>query len=68
MCNCVIGPYATISENCIVSESIIRNSILCPEAKVEKSMLDNSIIGMNAVVKGNFKKLNAGDSSEIEFY
>ncbi|MDF1612992.1 sugar phosphate nucleotidyltransferase [Stygiobacter electus] len=66
--NSVIGPYTTISENCIVEESIIRNSILSPNAKVEKSMLDNSIIGMNAVVKGNYKKLNAGDSSEIEFY
>ncbi len=66
--NSVIGPYTTISENCIVEESIIRNSILSPNAKVEKSMLDNSIIGMNAVVKGNYKKLNAGYSSEIEFY
>lgn len=66
--NCVIGPYTTISENCIVEESIIRNSILSPNAIVKKSMLDNSIIGMNAVVKGNYKKLNAGDSSEIEFY
>ncbi len=66
--NSVIGPYTTISENCIVEESIIRNSILSPNAKVEKSMLDNSIIGMNAVVRGNYKKLNAGDSSEIEFY
>ncbi len=66
--NSVIGPFATISENCEVNESIIKNSILCPSAKVERSMLDNSIIGINAVVKGNYKKLNAGDSSEIEFY
>ena len=64
----VIGPFATISENCVVKESIIKNSILSPSSQVEKTMLDNSIIGMNAVVKGNFKKLNAGDSSEIEFY
>ncbi|MCX7876527.1 MAG: sugar phosphate nucleotidyltransferase [Melioribacteraceae bacterium] len=66
--NCVIGPNTTIAENCIVEESIIKNSILSPNARVEKSMLDNSIIGMNAIIKGNYKKLNAGDSSEIEFY
>jgi len=66
--NSVIGPFTTISENCVVEESIIRNSILSPNSRVEKSMLDNSIIGMNAIVKGNYKKLNAGDSSEIEFY
>lgn len=64
----VIGPFTTISENCIVKESIIKNSILSPSSQVERSMLDNSIIGMNAIIKGNFKKLNAGDSSEIEFY
>lgn len=64
----VIGPFTTISENCVVKESIIKNSILSPSSQVEKTMLDNSIIGMNAVVKGNYKKLNAGDSSEIEFY
>lgn len=64
----IIGPFTTISENCLVKESIIKNSILSPNSQVEKSMLDNSIIGMNAIVKGNYKKLNAGDSSEIEFY
>lgn len=64
----IIGPFTTISENCVVKESIIKNSILSPSSQVEKSMLDNSIIGMNAIVKGNYKKLNAGDSSEIEFY
>lgn len=64
----VIGPFTTISEHCVVKESIIKNSILSPSSQVEKSMLDNSIIGMNAIIKGNYKKLNAGDSSEIEFY
>ncbi|MFA7420897.1 MAG: sugar phosphate nucleotidyltransferase [Melioribacteraceae bacterium] len=65
--NSIIGPFTTISEHCIVKESIIKNSILSPSSQVEKSMLDNSIIGMNAIVKGNYKKLNACDSSEIEF-
>ena len=66
--NSVIGPFTTISENCEVVDSIIRNSIVSPGAVVEKAMLDNSIIGSNALVKGSYKKLNAGDSSEIEFY
>lgn len=64
----VIGPYATISEGCRVVDSIIKNSILSPNAIVESSLLESSIIGNNAVVRGNFKKLNAGDSSEIEFF
>jgi glucose-1-phosphate thymidylyltransferase len=64
----IIGPFVTISEGCRVVDSIIKNSILSPNAIVENSLLDNSIIGNNAIIKGNYKKLNAGDSSEIEFY
>ena len=66
--NSVIGPFTTISENCTVADSIIKNTIVSPGAVVEKAMLDNSIIGSNAIIKGSYKKLNAGDSSEIEFY
>jgi len=65
--NCVIGPYTTISENCEVCCSIIRNSIISPGAKISKVILEDSIIGSHALVKSNFKKLNTGDSSEIEF-
>ncbi len=66
--NSVIGPFTTISENCTIADSIIKNTIVSPGAVVEKAMLDNSIIGSNAIIKGSYKKLNAGDSSEIEFY
>ncbi len=65
--NCVIGPFTTISENCEICCSIIRNSIISPGAKISKVILEDSIIGSNALVKSNFKKLNTGDSSEIEF-
>ncbi|MGK9476336.1 sugar phosphate nucleotidyltransferase [Melioribacter sp. OK-6-Me] len=66
--NSVIGPFATISKGCKITDSIIRNSIISEGALIDKSMLENSIIGSNAIVKGNFKRLNTGDSSEIEYY
>lgn len=64
----VIGPYATIAANTIVEDSVIRNSIVSEEAQVFRSLLDNSIIGNHAAVKGAFKRINVGDSSEIDFY
>ena len=66
--NSVIGPYTTISSGCKVTNSVIKDSILGNNAIVDKSLLDNSIIGNNSIVKGSYKRLNSGDSSEIEFY
>jgi glucose-1-phosphate thymidylyltransferase len=65
--NSIVGPFATIGERAIVKDSIIRNSIIGDESSVESVLLDNSIVGNNADVKGTFKRVNAGDSSEIGF-
>jgi glucose-1-phosphate thymidylyltransferase len=66
--NSVIGPHATISSGCKVKECIIKNSIVGSNAQVEKALLDNSIIGNNTLVRGTYKRLNSGDSSEVDFY
>ncbi len=65
--NSIIGPFTTISENCEVSDAIIRNSIISSGAKIGRVILEDSIIGSNAIVNSNYKKMNTGDSSEIEF-
>ncbi len=66
--NSVIGPYTTLDKDCIVKDSIVKNSIVGSKAVVSKALLDNSIIGNNSIVRGLFKRLNSGDSSEIDFY
>jgi glucose-1-phosphate thymidylyltransferase len=66
--NSVIGPYATIDKGCIIKESVIKNSIVGTNSQVSKAMLNGSIIGSNTIVKGAFKRLNIGDSTEIDFY
>ena len=65
--NSIIGPYATIGEGAHVNDSIIRNSIIGDESAVSGVLLDNSIVGNNGAVKGGFKRVNAGDSSEVDF-
>jgi len=64
----VIGPYATIADGAVVVESIVRNSIVSEEAQVYKAMLEDSLVGVNGLVHGSFKRINIGDSSEIEFH
>jgi glucose-1-phosphate thymidylyltransferase len=66
--NSVIGPYTTVDKGCKIEDSIIRNSIVGMNAQVSMSLLDNSIIGNNSIIKGTYKRLNSGDSSEIDFY
>lgn len=66
--NCVVGPYTTVGDNARISESIVRNSIIGEEARVERAMLENSIVGNGSVVRGGYKRINVGGSSEIDFY
>lgn len=66
--NSVVGPYATIAEGALVEDSIVKNSIISEHANVHNALLEDSIIGSNAVVKGGFKRINIGDSSELEYY
>jgi glucose-1-phosphate thymidylyltransferase len=65
--NAIIGPYATVAEGARVENSIIRNSIVSEGASVSNALLEDSIVGSNAVVRGAYKRINVGDSSELEF-
>jgi glucose-1-phosphate thymidylyltransferase len=66
--NSIVGPNATIADHAVVENSIIRNSIIGEGATVVNALLEESLVGTNAVVHGNYKRVNIGDSSELEFY
>ncbi len=65
--NSVIGPYATIADHALVCNSLIRDSIIDEGAQIRDTMLDQSLIGKNAVVRGRYHRLNVGDSSQVDF-
>ncbi len=64
--NSVVGPFATIGDNCEVTDSIIKNSIINKNSKVKSIILADSIIGADARVEGSHHKMNVGDSLELE--
>ena len=64
--NSIIGPYATIAAGATVEGSIIRNSIVNDGARVTAMVLEDSLVGENAVVTGEPHRLNVGDSSEVD--
>jgi glucose-1-phosphate thymidylyltransferase len=61
--NCVIGPYASINDCCIVENSILRNTILEDGAEVTDAILDGSLIGCEARIQGRPGALIAGDNT-----
>ena len=62
----VIGPYASIGPGTHVRRAVVRNSIVNEGATVEDILLDSSVVGEHAVVRGAYQRLNVGDSSEVE--
>lgn len=65
--NSVIGPHATLGANCVVSNSLIRDSIVDELATVEDALLAQSLIGRGARVSGRFRSFNVGEASEVGF-
>ncbi|MFH0777078.1 MAG: sugar phosphate nucleotidyltransferase [Candidatus Eisenbacteria bacterium] len=64
--NSVVGPHVSIAANASVANAIVRNCIISDSACVEDILLDASVVGENATIRGAFKKVNVGDSSEVE--
>jgi glucose-1-phosphate thymidylyltransferase len=64
--NAIIGPNATIGEHSIITDAIIKDSIIGNDAKVIHIMLNHSIIGNNAAITGNPHEISIGDYSEIQ--
>jgi glucose-1-phosphate thymidylyltransferase len=68
LANCIIGPNTTVGDNAEISDSLVKNSIISENAKVTGALLENSIIGNGSVLTGSYRRINVGDSSEIDFF
>jgi glucose-1-phosphate thymidylyltransferase len=61
----IIGPNTTIGENAVITNAIIKDSIIGNDSHVELIILEQSIVGNNASITGTPRKINIGDYSEI---
>jgi glucose-1-phosphate thymidylyltransferase len=64
--NSVIGPNVAIGENSSINHSIIKDSIIGAYSNLFEIVLDNSLIGSDAEVKGVSRNLNIGDNTAID--
>ncbi len=65
--NSIIGPFVSIDEHAEVRHSIVRDSIVGAYSSLETIMLDNSVIGADALLRGKANSVNIGDNNEIDF-
>lgn len=65
--NAIIGPHVAIGAHTVIKHSIVRDSIIGSYTHLDEVVLDNSLIGSDASVKGLSRSLNIGDNTEIDF-
>ncbi len=62
----VIGPYVSVAAGSHIKNAVISDTIIGKNVCLESIMLQKSIVGDNAVVRGKQRKLNVGDGSEVD--
>jgi len=65
--NAIIGPHVAIGANTSIKHSIVRDSIIGSYTTLFEVVVDNSLIGSDASVRGLSRSLNIGDNTEIDF-
>lgn len=65
--NSIIGPHVSIGKGAIVENSIMHDSIIGPLSHISFVVLQDSLIGNDASLKGLKQSLNLGDSAEVNF-
>jgi len=65
--NSVVGPNVSVGDGSRIVRSVIKDSIISEGAEVVECLLEQSLIGNNSFISGQFKRANLGDSSEIAY-
>ncbi|MBV9963203.1 MAG: NTP transferase domain-containing protein [Parafilimonas sp.] len=65
--NSIVGPHVSVGANTTVEYSVLRDSIIGSYTNLFEVVLDNSLIGSDASVKGLSRTLNIGDNTELDF-
>lgn len=63
--NSIVGPYASIGKNTVVSNSLISNSIVQHNTKLNNVILKDSMIGSEVEYNGLAQDLSIGDYTQV---
>jgi glucose-1-phosphate thymidylyltransferase len=63
--NSVIGPHVTVGRNCVIENVILRNSIVDADTSIKDLVIEESLIGRNAMLQGRAEQFNLGDDADF---
>ncbi len=63
--NCIIGPHASIGSGTKIADSIIKNSIVQKDCKINRANIDNSMLGIGAEVSGKAMDISISDYTQL---
>lgn len=63
--NAVVGPHVSIGDNVEINQSIISNSIIQSNTKIEKANIKDSMIGNHVKVHQKQQEISIGDYTEL---
>lgn len=63
--NATVGPYVSIGDNCQVENSTITHSLIQNNNTIKNINLQNSMIGNQCKIDGNYTSVSLGDYSEL---
>ncbi len=64
--NSIVGPHVSVAEESVIVDSIIRDSIIDEGAYIEGAALEGSLVGAHVQLRGRLRRLDVGDSSQVE--
>lgn len=64
--NSVIGPFVSLGDNSVISDSKLQNSLIQTNTTIKNADLNKAMIGNNAYFDGQFQSISIGDYSELK--
>lgn len=63
---CQVGPHVSITRNCTIEDSILKDSIIDEDCEIRNAQLIHSLIGRNVIVDGVNGAVDLGDNSLVK--
>ena len=64
--NAIVGPNVSIENGSRVTGSVVRNSIVRSDANITDAVIDNSMLGERASVRGHAMDLSIGADCTVD--